>query len=95
MNYMEEDISFETRMGDGSQPNQGVMGKLLAVGKRALTGESIFMTHFTNQLPAGKRRVAFAAPYPGKIIPIDLGEMRRAKFSARRTPSSARPSAPA
>lgn len=71
MNYMEEGINYEAKMGDGSSPNEGVMGKLLAVGKRALTGESIFMTHFTHE-GAGKKRVAFAAPYPGKIIPIDL-----------------------
>ena len=49
MNYMEEHITFEAKMGDGSKPNQGLFGKLLDVGKRALTGESIFMTHFTNQ----------------------------------------------
>ena len=48
------------------------MGKLLAVGKRALTGESIFMTHFTHSGTAHKRRAAFAAPFPGKIIPVDL-----------------------
>ena len=71
MNYMEEEITFEAKMGDGSQPNQGLFGKLLDVGKRALTGESIFMTHFTNK-GVGKRRVSFAAPYPGKIICVDL-----------------------
>lgn len=71
MNYMEEDIVFEAKMGDGSQPDTGVMGKLLSAGKRALTGESIFMTHFTNN-GVRKRHVAFAAPYPGKIIPVDL-----------------------
>jgi len=73
MNYMEEHIEFEAKMGDGSQPNQGIFGKLLDVGKRALTGESIFMTHFTNQ-GMEKRRVSFAAPYPGKIICVDLPE---------------------
>lgn len=72
MNYLEEDISFESKMGDGSKPDEGLMGKLLGAGKRALTGESIFMTHFTHRGPMGKRRVAFAAPYPGKIIPVDL-----------------------
>ena len=71
MNYMEEHISYEAKMGDGSQPNQGLFGKLLDVGKRALTGESIFITHFSNQ-GVGKRRVSFAAPYPGQIICIDL-----------------------
>ncbi|MEL6820196.1 MAG: TIGR00266 family protein, partial [Calditrichota bacterium] len=75
MNWMEEDISFETRMGDGSQAEQGIMGKLMNVGKRVLTGESIFMTHFTN-VGRGKKRVAFGAPYPGKIMPIDLDEVQ-------------------
>jgi len=74
MNYLEEDISFEAKMGDGSETNSGLMGKLMAVGKRALTGESIFMTHFSHQGGSGKRRVAFAAPYPGKIIPINMAE---------------------
>jgi uncharacterized protein (TIGR00266 family) len=71
MNYMEDHISFEAKMGDGSQPNQGLLGKLLDVGKRALTGESIFMTHFTNS-GFEKRKVSFASPYPGKIICVDL-----------------------
>ncbi len=71
MTYMEEGISFEARMGDGSEAEQGLFGKLLGAGKRVLTGESIFMTHFTNR-GRGKQHVAFAAPYPGKIIPLDL-----------------------
>ncbi len=75
MNFMEDGIQFETRMGDGSTAEQGVMGKLFAVGKRALTGESIFMTHFSNRHATAKRQVAFAAPYPGKIIPMNLGKM--------------------
>ncbi|MEM7698221.1 MAG: TIGR00266 family protein [Verrucomicrobiota bacterium] len=75
MNYVEQDITFQAKMGDGSQADSGVMGKLLAVGKRALTGESIFMTHFTHAGNSGKRRVAFAAPFPGKIIPIDLTQI--------------------
>jgi uncharacterized protein (TIGR00266 family) len=74
MNYMEDGITFEAHMGDGSVANEGMLGKLLGVGKRVLTGESIFMTHFTNT-GAGKKRVSFAAPYPGKIIPIDLSEV--------------------
>jgi uncharacterized protein (TIGR00266 family) len=73
MNYMEDGITFEAHMGDGSVANEGMLGKLLNVGKRVLTGESIFMTHFTNS-GTGKRRVSFAAPYPGKIIPYDLGK---------------------
>ncbi|MEE4197731.1 MAG: TIGR00266 family protein [Bacteroidales bacterium] len=71
MTYMEDGISFDTRLGDGSAPNKGVMGKLLSAGSRLITGESLFMTHFTNQ-GLGKKKVAFAAPYPGKIIPVDL-----------------------
>ncbi|HIA46907.1 MAG TPA: AIM24 family protein, partial [Candidatus Hydrogenedentes bacterium] len=71
MNYMEEGIDFEARMGDGSAAESGIMGKLLSASKRVLTGESIFMTHFTHR-GSGKARVAFAAPYPGKIIPVDL-----------------------
>lgn len=71
MNWMENGIEFEAKMGDGSDTYEGFMGKLLNVGKRVLTGESLFLTHFTNH-GSGKKRVAFAAPYPGKIIPIDL-----------------------
>lgn len=74
MNYMEDGIQFETKMGDGSTPDTGFMGKLMAVGKRALTGESIFMTHFTNR-GSGKKHVTFAAPYPGTVVPIDLSEL--------------------
>ena len=74
MNYMEPDIEFEARMGDGSEAESGLIGKLFGAGKRALTGESVFMTHFSNH-GAVKRHVAFAAPYPGKIIPMDLGKM--------------------
>lgn len=74
MNYMDQSISFEAKMGDGSEANEGLMGKLLGAGKRALTGESIFMTHFTNS-GSGKKTVAFAAPYPGKIIPIDMSKV--------------------
>ena len=74
MNWMEEDIIYETKMGDGSKGDEGLMGKLFSAGKRALTGESVFMTHFTNT-SSNKRRVAFAAPYPGHIIPIDLAQI--------------------
>jgi len=73
MNYMEENIVFEAKMGDGSQPDQGLMGKLLSAGKRAITGESLFITHFTNQ-GREKRSAAFAAPFPGKIIPMNLAQ---------------------
>ena len=71
MNWMEDDISYEAKMGDGTNPDGGLMGKFLSAGKRALTGESVFLTHFTNSSP-NKRRVAFAAPYPGHIMPINL-----------------------
>jgi len=73
MNYMEDGITFEAKLGDGSKANDGLLGQLMNVGKRALTGESIFITHFTNS-GSGKKRAAFAAPYPGKIVPIDLKE---------------------
>lgn len=74
MMYMDSAIQFETKMGDGSEPESGLMGKLFSAGKRALTGESIFMTHFTNR-GQGKKHVAFAAPYPGKIVPLDLEDI--------------------
>ena len=74
MNWMEEDIEFEAMLGDGSKPNTGFFGKILGVGKRLLTGESLFLTHFTNQ-GVGKRCVAFASPYPGKILPVDLSKV--------------------
>ena len=74
MNWMEDGIQFESRMGDGSQRDDSFFGKLMNVGKRVLTGESIFMTHFTNHDPQ-RRHVAFAAPYPGKIIPVDMAEV--------------------
>lgn len=71
MMYMEDGIALETVFGDGSAKPSGIMGALLGAGKRLLTGESLFMTVFQNQTP-GKRRVAFGAPYPGKIIPLHL-----------------------
>lgn len=74
MMYMEDGVQFETKMGDGSQPNQGLMGKLLQAGSRLITGESLFMTHFTNRTGI-KRKLAFAAPYPGTVMPINLGNI--------------------
>jgi uncharacterized protein (TIGR00266 family) len=71
MAYMEEGIQFETKMGDGSEPDQGFFGKLLSAGSRLITGESVFLTHFTHR-GYDKAKVAFAAPYPGTIMPIDL-----------------------
>jgi len=75
MLYMEEGITFAAKMGDGTNPKAGLFDKLVAAGSRVITGESLFLTHFTNQ-GYGKRKVAFAAPYPGTIIPVDLREMR-------------------
>ena len=74
MTYMEDRIGFEAKMGDGSNPDQGLMSKLFSAGKRMITGESLFMTHFTNQ-GSGKRTVAFSSPYPGTIIPIDMARL--------------------
>lgn len=74
MLYMKEGIVFETKMGDGSEPDKGLFGKLLSAASRKITGESIFITHFTHR-GAGKSHVAFAAPYPGTIVPIDLAAM--------------------
>jgi uncharacterized protein (TIGR00266 family) len=73
MLFMEEDITFETKMGDGTEPDRGFLGKLAGGAKRVIAGESLFMTHFTNR-GAGKKKVAFAAPYPGTIVPVDLAQ---------------------
>jgi uncharacterized protein (TIGR00266 family) len=75
MMYMKPSIQMETIFGDGSgQQRSGVMGALLGAGKRLVTGESLFMTVFTNG-GAGKQHVAFAAPYPGKILAMDLRQL--------------------
>jgi uncharacterized protein (TIGR00266 family) len=74
MTYMEEGIDFSTKMGDGSSPDEGVMSKLFSAAKRKLTGESIFTTHFTNE-GMGKKRAAFAAPYPGSILALNMNEL--------------------
>lgn len=71
MMFMQDGVEMETVFGDGSASQSGLMGKLMGAGKRLLTGESLFTTIYANQAN-GKRRVAFAAPYPGKIIPVDL-----------------------
>jgi uncharacterized protein (TIGR00266 family) len=76
MNYMEEGIDFQAHMGDGSQADEGIMGKLFSAGKRVITGESLFITHFTNTTGSGKSRVSFAAPYPGKIVAVDMSKLR-------------------
>src|SRR5262245_7265160 len=74
MMYMEEGIDMETIFGDGSQQASGFLGGLMSAGKRLLTGESLFMTVFQNR-GQGKKKVAFGAPYPGKIIPMHLAEL--------------------
>lgn len=74
MMYMTTGIRMETHLGDPNKSGQGFMGKLMSAGKRALTGESLFMTTFTSAGP-GKQTVAFASPYPGKILPLHLDEL--------------------
>lgn len=73
--YKDQPVQMQTIFGDGSNSNGGgLMGKLLGAGKRLLVGESLFMTAFTH-MGNGKARVAFASPYPGKIIPLDLQQL--------------------
>lgn len=74
MMYMEPGIVMQTVFGDPSAQQQGFLGKLMTAGKRALTGESLFVSTFTNQ-GQGRQVVAFAAPYPGKIIPVHLDQV--------------------
>jgi uncharacterized protein (TIGR00266 family) len=74
MMYMDDGIEMETVFGDGSQQQTGIMGALMGAGKRLLTGESLFMTVFHNR-SGQKRKIAFGAPYPGKIIAIHLSEV--------------------
>src|SRR5690242_7061029 len=69
MLFMEDGIQFEAKMGDGSNPNQGLFDKLLSAGSRVLTGESLFMTHFTNR-GNKKAKVGFSAPYPGTVFQL-------------------------
>ena len=79
MNYMDACIQMETIFGDGSgaDTNKGLGSKLLSAGKRAITGEGLFMTVFKNGDPVKKAKIAFASPYPGKIIPVDLDTFDR------------------
>jgi uncharacterized protein (TIGR00266 family) len=74
MMYMDDGIEMETVFGDGSQKQSGFMGALMGAGKRLLTGESLFMTVFFNRTTQ-KRKLAFGAPYPGKIVPVHLAEI--------------------
>ena len=71
---MDNGIKMQTIFGDGSEKEDGILGKLLSAGKRVLTGESLFMTAYQN-VEYGKKKVSFASPYPGKIVPIDLQEV--------------------
>lgn len=72
---MDQGIRMETVFGDGNNTGKGLMGKLAGAGKRLLTGESLFMTIFTNE-SYGRQSVSFASPYPGKIIPLDLSDLQ-------------------
>ena len=74
MMYMEDGIEMETIFGDGSNARPGFLGALMGAGKRLLTGESLFMTVFQNR-GVGKKKVAFGAPYPGKIVAVHLSEI--------------------
>jgi uncharacterized protein (TIGR00266 family) len=74
MMYIEDGVQMDTIFGDGAQQNKGFMGALMGAGKRLLTGESLFMTVFHNE-SSQKRKVAFAAPYPGRILPMHLAEL--------------------
>ena len=74
MMYMTPGIQMETVFGDPSAQQQGMLGKVLSAGKRAITGESVFVTTFTNAA-AGREKVAFASPYPGKVVPMDLKQL--------------------
>src|SRR5437870_1336939 len=74
MMYMEDGIEMETVFGDGSQQQRGFVDALMGAGKRLLIGESLFMTVFLNSSPQ-KKRVAFGAPYPGKIVPVKLSDI--------------------
>ena len=74
MTYMEDGITFETKIGDGSEADEGVISKLFGAGKRMIMGKSIFTTYFSNS-GSVKRRVDFSAPYPGDIIAIDMAQL--------------------
>ena len=73
MNYMDDGILFTAKMGDGSNPKEGFFKKIIGAGSRLITGESLFLTHFTNKA-IGKKRVSFSAPYPGKILPLEMSQ---------------------
>ena len=73
MSWMDDGIAFEAKMGDGTATKSGFFDTVMGAGKRLISGESLFMTHFTNR-GSGKKRVAFAGPHPGKIIALDMAK---------------------
>ncbi|MCF8000852.1 MAG: TIGR00266 family protein [Halanaerobiales bacterium] len=83
MNWMDSGIDYEAKMGDGSELNKSVLNKVFGAGKRLISGESIFLTHFTNRKNI-KSKIAFAAPYPGKIIPLELSELPNKTFTCQK-----------
>lgn len=83
MNWMDSGIEYDAKMGDGTEVNDSAMNKLFGAGKRLISGESIFLTHFTNKRNI-KRKVAFAAPYPGKIIALDLAQVPYNTFTCQK-----------
>src|SRR6056297_2001135 len=83
MNWMDDGIDYDAKMGDGTEVNQSVMNKIFGAGKRLISGESIFLTHFTNRRNI-KRKIAFAAPYPGKIINLDLSDLKANTFTCQK-----------
>lgn len=79
MNYMEDGIGFEAKMGDGSRPAQSFFSQMYAVSKRLFSGDSLFLTHFSN-FSEGKKKVAFAAPFPGTILPLNMAFYQQQLF---------------
>ena len=82
LNYYQQGITFAAKMGDGSDSEKGMLGKLLGAGKRMISGESLFLTHVTNE-DDSLRTVAFAAPYAGGIMPIDLASCGGTVYAQR------------
>jgi len=79
MNYVDEDIVYSVKMGDGSNEKEGLFGKLFNAGKRMISGESLFLTHFKNN-GNKKQKISFASPIPGEIIAIDLSKTMYGEF---------------
>jgi len=83
MNWFEQGIEFESKMGDGSKFNEGFFSRAINASKRVVTGESFFLTHFENKSNI-KRTLAFAAPFPGNIVPLDLSEVENNQIICQR-----------